>query len=332
MPITKNFSRRIEILDRILDGIRRYEIDDLLLCLNGSLENIGLKRIGKRTLYYDIQYLEYEKNAPIHKPEPGDARYYYTTPFSLRNLPLTEDEIDDLKQATEILKKAMPFMLGNEMSELIAKLEQQIVTNTDDRSGIIQFESHTESIGSHWIEKLFAAIRSKAALRISYKPFMQDQAEEKVFFPYLLKEYRSRWFVLGRIEGGEKVYNMALDRIMGIRNSAVPFVENDLLDPDAFFRHLIGVSIPYDAEVQDVIIKVSPSLAPYIRTKPVHRLQEIIKEYADGGLKIRIPLYLNYELKSALLGHGEGIEVLQPQSLRDALKKESKAMYKKYDD
>jgi predicted DNA-binding transcriptional regulator YafY len=171
-------------------------------------------------------------------------------------------------------------------------------------------------LGSQWIEKLFSAIRGKSALRVVYKPYRQPDAEEKVFFPYLLKEYRSRWFVLGKYKGGDRVVNLALDRIQSVRNSSVEYEENDIFDAELYFKHIVGVSLPYDGEVQEVQVKVKPSLAPYILTKPIHRLQQVVKEYADGGIRISIPLIVNYELRSTLLGFGRDVEVVKPESLR----------------
>ena len=316
MPQTKNFSLRVEVLDRILGGLKRYRFEELLVKLNESLELAGLTPIGRRTLYYDLEFLRMEKNAPLHTPSEGDQRYYYTRRFSLQDIPLSEEEVDYLRQAVEILKKAMPHMLGTEMEQLVSKLENRILTNTPDKENIIQFESHTEAMGSHWIERIFGAIRGKAALRVVYKPYHLPESDEKVFFPYLLKEYRSRWFVLGRYKDEGRIVNLALDRIKSIRNSSAEFEQNDLFDPDDYFRHIVGVSLPYDSEVQEVQIKVSASLVPYIRSKPIHRLQEIVREYVDGSIKVSMPLYINYELKSTLLGFGREVEVLKPESLR----------------
>lgn len=316
MPVTKHFQERLEILDTILGGIRQYDKGKLLNRLNLSLMMAGKPEISERTLFNDIKYLKYEKNAPLHTPEPGDPYYYYTRRFSIREMPFTEEEVDQLREATEILKKAMPHMLGNELEQLVAKLEHRIATNTEDRPDIIQFEQHTQASGSQWIEPLFSAIRARATLRIKYKPYHHPEAAERVFSPYLLKEFRARWFVLGRYEQLPMVTNLALDRILSIRNSSARYEKNDILDPSAYFDHLIGVSIPAESMVQDVVIRVAPSLAPYVLTKPIHFKQEVLSREEDGSLTLRIPLHLNYELRSALLGYGNEIEVLAPEALR----------------
>ena len=227
-----------------------------------------------------------------------------------------EEEVDHLREATEILKKAMPHMLGNDLEQLVSKIEHRIATNTEDRPEIIQFEQHTQASGSQWIEPLFSAIRARATLRINYKPYHHPEPAERIFSPYLLKEFRARWFVLGRYENLPMVTNLALDRILSIRNSSAPYIKNDILDPTAYFDHLVGVSIPPESTVRDVVIRVAPGQAPYVLTKPIHFKQEIINRGKDGSLTLRIPLHVNYELRSALLGYGHEIEVVAPEELR----------------
>ena len=320
MPDTKYFIERIEILDQILGGIRRYEREQLLERLNESLVTAGMKPISARTLHNDLKYLKEDKGAPLHTPRGPDNRYYYTRPFSLWNMPLDETEVDHLRQAVDILKKAMPHMLGTEMENLVSKMENRLDTNVEGKGDIIQFERHTQASGSHWIKQLFTAIRLKAALRVSYQPYQAPEPVEKVFFPYLLKEYRSRWFVFGKYQGEKRVVNLAIDRVKQIRNSAAEYEKNDVIDSDRFFQNLIGVSLPYDGQVEQVVIRVRSSLAPYIRSKPIHRLQEVEHTYANGDIRVSIPLYVNYELRSTLLGFGKDVEVLKPVKLRRELK------------
>jgi predicted DNA-binding transcriptional regulator YafY len=316
MPDTKNFSQRIATLDEILGGFRRLTFEELLDKLNEKLDDAGYKKVSKKTLFNDLKYLRDEKDAPISKPSRYKPHYYYTKKFSVKDLPLTDEEIDYLKQAAEILKRAAPFLVSTELETLISKLENKIHTNVPERTHIIQFESHTKAAGEQWLDQLFSAVKEKVVLRIQYKPFHKEEASELIFHPYLLKEYRNRWFIFGRVGEFSNVTNLALDRIKGIKNSSQPFSDNNLFDPDTYFKHLVGVSIPRDGEIEEVTIKVKSASVSYIKTKPIHNLQEVVKEYKNGDLLLKIPLYINHELKSLLLSYGEGIEIIAPDVLK----------------
>ena len=320
MPLTKNAQLRIEILDEILSGINKYTFQNLLKRINEKMIFAGFCEIGEKTLYNDLKYLREEKNAPVHRPNAFDNTYYYTEKFSIKDLLLGEEEVDYLKQAAEILKRLSPFLIGPEIDEIIAKLENKVHTNVPSREQIIQFETHTQSAGGNWLQSLFSAVKEKSALRIIYKPFSKTEPKELIFHPYLLKQYRNRWFVFGREEYNNYVTNLALDRIVSIKNSSTSFVQNDLFSPDDYFKHLVGVSMPRNSPIEDVVIRIKATTVPYLTSKPIHNLQEITKTYKNGDVQIKIPVYINYELESTIMSYGKALEVLKPEVLRNNLK------------
>jgi len=320
MPVVKNARLRLEVLDEILGGINKYSFNDLLKKINNKLILNGDSAIGEKTLYNDLKYLREEKGAPINKPNAFDPNYYYTEKFSIKELLLGDEEVDYLKQAAEILKRLSPFLIGQEIDEIIAKLENKVHTNVPSREQIIQFETHTQSAGGNWLQSLFSAIKEKLALRIIYKPFSKTESKELIFHPYLLKQYRNRWFVFGREDHNNYVTNLALDRILSIKNSSKSFVENDLFSPDDYFKHLVGVSMPRNSPIEDVIIRIKATTVPYLTSKPIHNLQEVTKTYKNGDVQIKIPVYINYELESTIMSYGKALEVLKPKVLRNNLK------------
>lgn len=148
--------------------------------------------------------------------------------------------------------------------------------------------------------------------------------------PYLLKEFRNRWFLLGREGNAARVTNYALDRIKRIRPSNEGYIENDLFNPTEYFNHLIGVSVPEGATPEDIEIKVHKQAAPYVLSKPIHLNQETVRQYKDGSILVGLKLIINYELKSVLLSYGPRLEVRKPRTLRDQLKsllRELSALY-----
>ena len=48
---------------------------------------------------------------------------------------------------------------------------------------------------------------------LKYRSFKARSANSFIFYPYLLKEYRNRWFVYGVRKNGRILQNLALDRI-----------------------------------------------------------------------------------------------------------------------
>jgi len=312
---------RIEILDELLGSPRRRTYKELLQALGNTLELNGEVPIKERMLKNDISFLINNEGAPIHRPTKKDPLVYYTEKFSLKRVPVDDDDIAYLKQAVAILKKATDIKLTSEIDAIISKLENKIHTNVPESNTMIAFEEHTQANGNEYFDRIFSAIQEKCPIKILYQPFGKNE-REWVIHPYMLKEYRNRWFLIARIGDNPVISNVGLDRIKGaIRNCSDPFIENDLFDSETYFTNLIGVTIPLDQkEPSDIQIKVSSSQIDYIKTKPLHRGQKIIKEYKNGSILISLNLFNNYELKSYLLSYGPGIEVIKPKVLREEMK------------
>jgi predicted DNA-binding transcriptional regulator YafY len=69
--------------------------------------------------------------------------------------------------------------------------------------------------------------------------------------------------------------------------------------------------------------------APYIRTKPIHASQRVVEESAMGTL-FSITVIPNFELERELIGFGEGLKVLSPNSLVRRIRKRIRLMNESY--
>lgn len=120
-----------------------------------------------------------------------------------------------------------------------------------------------------------------------------------VFHPYLLKEYRNRWFVFGRHEAKGEIWNLALDRMLSLSSSLLTYRPNTDWDPEAHFRDIVGVTLHRDRAPQEVCFEVSPLQARYLMSKPLHHSQRVLEESAE---RVVFALWVvpNYELEAEL--------------------------------
>jgi predicted DNA-binding transcriptional regulator YafY len=321
MPKVKDFYHRIEIIDECFrQKGRKWSIESLHKSVNQKLEDRFEETISKRTLQYAISYLIDEKGAPIEKGRNGaKVLYYYGDPnYSIKNLPLTDEEVVLLKDAVEVIKQIGSTSIAKDAVAIIGKLENTIAQNPISDRTIIQFEKQTVSTGLEHIDDLFNAVKGKTVLKITYQPFGKN-VYEQIVHPYLLKEYRNRWFLIGRDDKHDSICNLALDRMRSVRALQKKFNENDLFDPNTYFNNLIGVTFPSGEKVSNIVLKVSPNQVPYIKTKPIHFTQET-EDLQDGAILVKLNLISNYELRSVLLSYGADIEVLEPIELRNQMK------------
>ncbi len=71
--------------------------------------------------------------------------------------------------------------------------------------------------------------------------------------------------------------------------------------------------------------------APYIKTKPIHASQQII-EYRKDGIIFSIDLIPNFELERELIGFGEGLKILSPNSFLRRIRRKVRLMHGIYHD
>ncbi|GGH20614.1 WYL domain-containing protein [Sphingobacterium alkalisoli] len=319
------------ILYKIIDDClrkphRKWTLEDLIEKVSeGLCELKGIHSgVSKRTVQGDIQLMSSNKlgyNAPIVVTK----RKYYTysdLSYSISNSPLSDSDMSKMRDAVDILKHLNGFAYFDEMSDMIARLENNLSKRDHTSVSYIQLENNKLLKGLNWITPLYRAIRENIPLLISYKSFKSQAPQDTVYFPYLLKEYRNRWFLICRPKKGKTLVTLALDRIEDIAEMAKSgYVEYDGVDFERYYADTIGVTKSERDRGHRVILRVDQGNAPYVLTKPLHASQQLLKTEEDGGILIRMDVVLNFELERELIGFGECIEVLAPKILRDRIKR-----------
>ena len=271
-------------------------------------------------------------NAPICIK---DKKFYsYSSPeYSITNAPINKADVQKMKEIVGVLKQFNGFSYFDEMSDMIARLENNLYKSIHKGKECIQFEDNRLLKGQEHITPLYQAVLNRKTLLIEYKSFKAAKSQQSIHYPYLLKEYRNRWFLISKGKKRTSLCTMALDRIIEFQElTKEPFVEYDGIGFDRYFDDLIGVTKTEKDQTHKVIIFVNKANAPYVLTKPIHHSQTLLKE-DDTGIIIRIEVVLNFELERELLGFGECIKILGPRLLVGKLKKRldmSVELYKKH--
>ena len=161
-------------------------------------------------------------------------------------------------------------------------------------------------VGEQFLDIIIRAIKTNHRLHIGYKKF-EAEGYERVVCPYALKLFRQRWYLLAlNDEGQMRIY--ALDRVTMLE-----------LTDNVF-------EMPVDFSAQAYF---SEYLANYLRTLPLHPSQrelESTPDYTDFSFDIRP----TSDFLGELLRHSDGIEVLQPQDLREKMRQMIAEMLKNY--
>lgn len=337
MALNKNALIRYKTIDQCLQNrFRKWTLNDLIQACSDALYEYEGKdvNVSRRTVQLDIQLMRSDKlgyNAPIIV---YDKKYYTyeDTNYSITNIPLTETDMQVLSETVEMLKQFKDFSFFSELGGIVQRLEDKVNTEQHQRPAIIHLEKNEHLKGLHFLDIIYQSILKKIALEVTYQSFSARTASVFVFHAFILKEFNNRWFAVGKKSADSPVLTLALDRVKAIK----PALKVDYLDltfdANDFYKDTYGVTVLNDRNLKTIKLKIDRKNAPYVKTKPFHRSQEIIEEYKDGSILINIRVHLNFELERLILGFGEAMTVIEPKALRKRIRNKLKYALAHYED
>ena len=342
MPTNKNAMTRYKILDELLScRYHDYSLDDLTEEVNKRLAELypDTNGIGRRTIEKDIYYLEYEGPFLVEIERYTTSTYdsekqkscnkrclrYAKPSFSIFKKELSDDEEYLLKEALSLLGQfdGLPNL------DALEGLRLGLGVKRDERKIISLTKNPLEN--SNLLGELFTAISHKQVVKLHYHRFSSPQTELSVkVYPYLLKEYNRRWFLIASAESGRKILCFSLDRI----DSVVPLPSHKYIDYDGeineVFDDIIGVTVNEESPVYNIIFWVSDISKDYVATKPIHESQKNIRGSEELKLREKYPTLSNgrffsidckenYELIRELMSFGKELIVLSPELIQEKI-------------
>ncbi len=325
MAQNKNALLRYRTIDRCLRNTgRRWTLQDLVDACSDALYEFEGKQdqVSTRTVQLDLQMMRSDRfgyEAPI---EVYDKKYYrYADPdYSISNRPLSQHDIDVLNRTIDLLRQFDEFDRFHDMADVVSRLQDKVASARKHRP-IVDFERNPNLKGLEHLNALYDIIASRQTVCVSYRSFNSRQPRPFFLFPYLLKEYRNRWFLFGSRTGDMRLFNLALDRIMDFHVCPdIPYKENPEFSED-FFKDIVGVTRHLHLRKEHTVLRADNSQASYILTKPIHPSQKLVeKNKSDGSMTFSLDIIINDELIAQLLSFGSGITILEPASLASCLR------------
>ena len=117
-------------------------------------------------------------NAPIGIVDRKFYRYE-NADFSITNSPINASDMEKMKEIVSVLKHLNGFSYFDEMSDMIAKLENNLNKSTDKKKNLIQFEGNALLKGLEHINPLYQAILNTIPLLIEYKSFKALESKQR---------------------------------------------------------------------------------------------------------------------------------------------------------
>lgn len=334
MPQNKQALVRMRVIDECLRSRSKKYWSKAELIQRISERDIN---ISERSLDYDLYLMRHcsqlKYNAPIEYLKKENGYYYTDSNYSINNFPLNEVELNALATAADTFSQYKHVAVFSDFAATVNKvvnLVQQISYERPGKGGnFIDFERAPYSKGNEHLDTLIAAARNKYPIRLSYLKFDDTQPKERTVSPYLLKEYRNRWYLVGLQHEKGDLRKFALDRIYSLMPAEGEyFIKTEDFNPELYFKNTIGISLE-DSKVENIVLSFTPHDGNYIKTQHLHGSQEILID-DEKELRIKLRVVINYELIATVLSFGKNVKVLAPENLRHEMLKTFEACRSMY--
>lgn len=193
----------------------------------------------------------------------------------------------------------------------------------------ISFEE-TKSLGLENFHGLLHAIKNRCQLNFRYQSFWQEDPSSKKTHPYLLKEFKKRWYLIAKDLKDETLKTFALDRLGEIDITKKKFKYPVNLNPNEKFKNSFGIISSLDhLEPEKVVLSFSKEQGNYVKTLPLHHSQEILVDN-DHELRIQLTVYVVFDFLKELLSFGANMKVIAPESLKIEIREAHQKAFEQY--
>ena len=171
--------------------------------------------------------------------------------------------------------------------------------------------------GLEYLQTIIEAINTNHCLLLGYQKF-GTEGYVKTVCPYAIKLFHQRWYLLAKTADDQmRIY--AFDRIHSLNLTEETFKMPADFSPQEYFSEYFGVLTDSSVPMAHIVIRAHNWTPNYLRTLPLHQSQRELAstpDYTDFSYDLRP----TSDFIGQLLSQGSGIEVLEPQDLRQKMR------------
>jgi len=333
MAISKHPFGRYQVIDRELgrkDWVKTKELKDII---EDELSII----VSTRMINEDINAMRDDPllgySAPIEYNKTQKAYYYTDKSYTIKAFGLKDGDINALMFYAKTINQYKEYEVFKDFTNAIEKVLDAVtirkgISSKEKARSVVQTESTPKLAGSELIPIIVNALNTNQIIDFQYQKFGDSEFKLTKLQPYLLKEDRHRWYIIGRTEGLDKpTKTYALDRMTSLHVLEDKFKPVDF-DFDHYFKYSFGITVTNEEPVE-VELSFTPMQGYYLKTLKIHPTQvtliDNIKEF-----RIRLNVKPSYEFYEKILGYGNSVRVISPKQIIDEIRNKINLIAKNY--
>ena len=174
--------------------------------------------------------------------------------------------------------------------------------------------------GHMFLTEVMEAMTENLEIVMEYHKYTSAESESLTIWPYAVKEFAKRWYIIAYCKEREGLRVYGLDRVKRMEVTGRQFRMKSGFDVDELFATSFGIYLP-GGKGQTITFRCSEREAKFLRDLPLHSSQEEVRTDGDNVI-FSIFVCPDKNLIMEICKHGSRIEVLSPAEVRNAVKEE----------
>ena len=174
--------------------------------------------------------------------------------------------------------------------------------------------------GHMFLTEVMEAMTENLEIVMEYHKYTSAESESLTIWPYAVKEFAKRWYIIAYCKEREGLRVYGLDRVKRMEVTGRQFRMKSGFDVDELFATSFGIYLP-GGKGQTITFRCSEREAKFLRDLPLHSSQEEVRTDGDNVI-FSIFVCPDKNLIMEICKHGSRIEILSPAEVRDAVKEE----------
>jgi len=310
-----NQTERLYRIDQLIHQRTVVPFDDLLRELE----------VSRATLKRDVAYMRDRLNAPIVYDRDRGGYCFAPSPlgpqYGLPGLWFNDREVLALLTMHRMLEDLdTGGLLGPHIQPLIARLNALLGTASDSADEIMKrvrvIAAQNRPVTPNCFEVVGSALVSRRRIEIAYYTRSRNARGLRELSPQRLVHYRNAWYLDAWCHRTDSLRVFALDAIEQARLVDRRARDVSLAEVDRKLGS--GYGIYRGRRLVWATLRFSSEAARWVRAEIWHPKQQA-RELDDGRFELRVPYGATPELEMDILRHGEHVEVIAPDALRQSI-------------
>ena len=166
---------------------------------------------------------------------------------------------------------------------------------------------------SEHLRLVVEAMRGNRCVAFTYRRYGSTEPQQWTVYPYCIKLFRRRWYLLGKFEKGGFIV-LSFDRMLDIGVTDEPFIMDKDFDAQAYFSEFFGVMVDDRIPAQRIVLRAFGNERYAMRNLPVHPSQRMLVEGEDY-VDFEVFLHPTRDFFAQILSRGRWLKVISPDDI-----------------